>query len=330
MAKKKATSRKAAKKTTRKKSTRKTARKKVTRKATKKKTTKKAAKKKTTKKKVARKKTAKKATGKKTAKKSTKKKSPKKKTTKKATKRKTTRKAASKKSTSAPTKRKTAGKKAAAAPAPAVTKRAPARPKPPRRSPHVQPDIRVVPPPVVDVTPITGDAPLPPEPPAILAEPVTGYAETRVAPDVGDIAPDFDLPDQDNQIHTLSQYRGRKVVLYFYPKDDTPGCTTEACGFRDARSAIAERGAVVLGISPDPPSSHGRFAQKFGLNFPLLADEDHAVAEAYGVWVEKKMYGNVQMGVARTTFIIDTDGRIAHVFKKVRPEGHDQEVLDFL
>ena len=119
-------------------------------------------------------------------------------------------------------------------------------------------------------------------------------------------------------------------MLYFYPKDDTPGCTTEACGFRNALASFTDRNAVVLGVSPDSVGSHQRFAEKFGLTFPLLSDESHAVAEKYGVWVEKSMYGRTYWGVARTTFIIDVDGRIAHIIRNVRPEGHEQEVLNLL
>jgi len=160
--------------------------------------------------------------------------------------------------------------------------------------------------------------------PALDAELVTA------GPEAGDMAPDFALPDETGRIHRLSDYRGKRVVLYFYPKDDTPGCTTEACGFRNRLGEFSDRDAVVLGVSPDPPASHQRFAQKYGLTFPLLADEDHRVAQQYGVWVEKVRYGARSMGIARTTFIIDRDGRIAHVFRNVRPEGHEQQVLDRL
>ncbi len=152
----------------------------------------------------------------------------------------------------------------------------------------------------------------------------------RAGPEAGDMAPDFALPDETGRIHRLADYRGKRVVLYFYPKDDTPGCTTEACGFRNHLGEFTNRDAVVLGVSPDPPASHQRFAQKYGLTFPLLADVDHQVAQQYGVWVEKVRYGARSMGIARTTFIIDRDGRIAHVFRNVRPEGHEQQVLDRL
>jgi peroxiredoxin Q/BCP len=149
-------------------------------------------------------------------------------------------------------------------------------------------------------------------------------------PAVGALAPDFTLPDHAGTTHTLSQYRGKPVVLYFYPKDDTPGCTVEACSFRDALGSFADRDAVVLGVSPDSAASHQRFVQKYTLTFPLLADEGHRVAEQYGVWVEKSHGGTTSMGIARTTFIIDADGYVAHVFRNVRPEGHEQEVLSKL
>jgi peroxiredoxin Q/BCP len=138
------------------------------------------------------------------------------------------------------------------------------------------------------------------------------------------------LPDQTGQTHRLSGYRGQKLVLYFYPKDDTPGCTTEACGFRDRLGSFTDRSAVVLGVSPDSAESHRRFVDKYGLTFPLLADTGHAVAQRYGVWVAKSRPGTTSMGIARTTFLIGTDGRIAHIFRNVRPDGHEQEVLDRL
>ena len=143
----------------------------------------------------------------------------------------------------------------------------------------------------------------------------------------GSEAPDFTLPDQNGETVSLSGLRGRPVVLYFYPKADTPGCTVQACGVRDRRADYAEAGAVVLGVSPDPVSRVKRFDEKYGLDFPLLADEDHAVAEAYGTWVEKRNYGRTYMGVARTTFVIDADGRIAAVLEKVKPKKHDDDVL---
>lgn len=146
----------------------------------------------------------------------------------------------------------------------------------------------------------------------------------------GDRAPEFTLPSDGGRTVSLRELRGRTVVLYFYPKDDTPGCTTEACEFRDRWAEVQRSGAVVLGVSPDPVASHDRFKAKFALPFPLLADEDHAVAEAYGVWGEKTMFGRPYMGVHRTTFVIDAEGRIARVFEKVKPEGHAAQVLEAL
>ncbi len=143
----------------------------------------------------------------------------------------------------------------------------------------------------------------------------------------GSPAPPFALPSGDGDTVALSDLHGRQVVLYFYPKDDTPGCTTQACDLRDSWRAIQEAGAVVLGVSPDGSASHARFAQKFQLPFPLLADEDHAVAEAYGAWGEKSMYGRTYMGIIRSTVIIDGDGIVSHVFPRVRPKGHAAIVL---
>ena len=143
----------------------------------------------------------------------------------------------------------------------------------------------------------------------------------------GDVAPDFSLPSDGGDTIRLSDLRGRRVVLYFYPKDDTSGCTKEACGFRDSLPAFEERDAVVLGVSPDPVSSHRRFRDKFELNFPLLADEDHSVAEAYGAWGTKKMYGREYEGILRSTFVIGPDGRIEKVFRNVKPAEHAVEVL---
>jgi peroxiredoxin Q/BCP len=148
---------------------------------------------------------------------------------------------------------------------------------------------------------------------------------------VGKRAPKFSLPSSDGQAIDLSDFKGKKtVVLYFYPRADTPGCTKEACGFRDALAEYDKANVAVLGISPDPDTAVTKFAGKFHLNFPLLADADHSMAEQYGVWQEKSMYGKKYMGVARTTFVIDTDGKVRHVFEKVKPEGHDQEVLAWL
>jgi thioredoxin-dependent peroxiredoxin len=143
----------------------------------------------------------------------------------------------------------------------------------------------------------------------------------------GATAPDFTLSDQHGNPVKLSNLRGQTVVLYFYPKADTPGCTTQACGIRDRRADYERAGAVVLGISPDPVTPIANFDAKYGLGFPLLSDQDHAVAEAYGVWVEKARYGRKYWGVQRSTFIIDENGEIAHVIEKVKPETHDDEVL---
>ena len=143
-------------------------------------------------------------------------------------------------------------------------------------------------------------------------------------------APGFSLPADDGTTVTLAGLKGRAVVLYFYPKDDTTGCTKEACGFRDSWVDVQKAGAVVLGVSPDDVASHQKFKRKYTLPFPLLADTDHGVATAYGVWGEKSMYGKRYMGILRTTFIIDAQGRIARVFEKVKPEGHAAEVLTAL
>jgi peroxiredoxin Q/BCP len=143
-------------------------------------------------------------------------------------------------------------------------------------------------------------------------------------------APDFTLRSDSGEAVTLSSLRGAPVVLYFYPKDDTPGCTAQACGIRDAWSEFEERGAVVLGVSPDSASSHVRFKEKYGLPFTLLADEDHAVAEAYGVWVEKTFAGKRYMGVERSTFVIDAKGNVAKVLRSVKPDTHAEQVLDAL
>ena len=144
----------------------------------------------------------------------------------------------------------------------------------------------------------------------------------------GDKAPEFSLPADDGTEHSLSDYRGKRVILYFYPKDDTSGCTKQACELRDALPRIEDAGAVVLGVSPDPVSSHQKFRDKYELNFPLLADEDHEVCEAYGVWKEKSMYGRKFWGVERSTFIIDEEGFIAEVWRRVRPKGHADRVVE--
>ena len=143
-------------------------------------------------------------------------------------------------------------------------------------------------------------------------------------------APAFSLPSDGGKTVALKELKGKKVVLYFYPKDDTSGCTTEACEFRDNWKAVQKAGAVVLGVSPDPVASHARFRDKFDLPFPLLADLDHQVAEAYGAWGEKSMYGRKYFGILRTTFIIDRTGRIAQIYPKVKVEGHGRDVLEFV
>jgi len=147
---------------------------------------------------------------------------------------------------------------------------------------------------------------------------------------VGDIAPNFTLPDQDGRSHTLEDYRGRWVVLYFYPKDDTPGCTKEACNFRDEKGRLEELGAVVLGVSADDVESHGRFHSKYGLNFPLLSDSQKNMIRAYGAWGTKTMYGREYEGVLRCTYLIDPQGRVARVWDKVKPDAHALEVAEAL
>lgn len=146
----------------------------------------------------------------------------------------------------------------------------------------------------------------------------------------GDRAPDFTLPADDGSEVRLADFRGRKVLLYFYPKDDTSGCTAQACELRDDLPRFEALDVTVLGVSPDPVSSHARFRDKYDLNFPLLADEDHAVAEAYGVWQEKSMYGRTYMGIVRSTFLIDGEGRIEHAWRKVKAKGHSDLVRDYL
>ena len=146
----------------------------------------------------------------------------------------------------------------------------------------------------------------------------------------GDPAPDFRLPADDGRTYSLKDFRGRKVVLYFYPKDDTPGCTREACSFRDSLARVTSKGAVVLGVSKDDLDSHARFRKKYELTFPLLSDTDGMTLNAYGVWKEKSAYGKTFMGVERTTFIIDEKGRIAKVFLRVKVDGHVDEVLEAL
>jgi peroxiredoxin Q/BCP len=146
----------------------------------------------------------------------------------------------------------------------------------------------------------------------------------------GKKAPAFTLESDAGEKVKLSDLRGKNVVLYFYPKDDTPGCTTEACAFRDARAPLAKAGAVVLGVSPDPVDRHKKFKQKYELNFPLLADPDHAVAEKYGAWGEKTLYGKKSMGIIRSTFLIDKAGVVRKVWPRVKVDGHDEQVLTAL
>jgi len=146
----------------------------------------------------------------------------------------------------------------------------------------------------------------------------------------GQKAPDFTLPASGGQKVKLKDLRGSPVVLYFYPRDDTPGCTREACAFRDRSAELAKAGAKVFGVSPDDVASHEKFRDKFELNFPLLADEEHKVAEKYGAWREKNMYGKVSMGIQRSTFLIDAEGTVRKLWKKVSVDGHDQQVLDAL
>jgi len=148
--------------------------------------------------------------------------------------------------------------------------------------------------------------------------------------EIGKAAPTFSAEDQHGNLHHLENYRGKTVVLYFYPKDDTPGCTKEACGFRDLQADYAKKGVVILGVSPDDTASHRKFGEKFSLNFPLLADESKAIAEAYGVWVEKSMYGKQYMGVERSTFVIDGEGRLVQILRKVKAETHPAELLEVL
>ena len=146
----------------------------------------------------------------------------------------------------------------------------------------------------------------------------------------GSPAPEFSLLDENEQIHRLKEYRGRTVLLYFYPKDDTPGCTTEACNFRDDYSAYQEAGVVILGVSPDTSKKHTKFKAKYDLPFTLLADTDHQVCDLYGVWGPKKFMGRDYEGVHRTTFLIDPDGVVQKVFENVKPANHSEEILSIL
>jgi peroxiredoxin Q/BCP len=149
-------------------------------------------------------------------------------------------------------------------------------------------------------------------------------------PEAGDRAPDIQLPDESGTVHRLADQRGRWTIVYFYPTDDTPGCTVEACEFRDANDTIIERGADVWGISPQGAASKRAFREKFHLPFTLLADEGHAVADAWGAWLEKNNYGKKYWGTARTTYLVDPEGRIARAWHKVKPEGHAADVLNAL
>lgn len=147
---------------------------------------------------------------------------------------------------------------------------------------------------------------------------------------VGEKAPPFSLPTANGERISLDQLKGKKIVLYFYPKDDTPGCTKEACSFQENLDALKRKGAVVLGVSTDSINSHNKFSNKYGLSFPLLSDETKEVVKAYGVWKEKSMYGRNYMGIERTTIVIDGKGRIKHIFPKVQVNGHTEEVLAVL
>jgi len=144
---------------------------------------------------------------------------------------------------------------------------------------------------------------------------------------IGDMAPDFELQDQFNETHKLSDFRGKKLVLYFYPKDNTPGCTTEACSFRDNYQIFRQHGFEILGVSTDDSKSHAKFQEKYSLPFILLADTDHKVCDVYGVWQLKKTMGKEHYGIVRTTFILDENGKIIRIYEKVKPEQHAEEIL---
>jgi peroxiredoxin Q/BCP len=162
------------------------------------------------------------------------------------------------------------------------------------------------------------------------AKKATSASETSSLLPVGGKAPAFSLKNAAGKTVKLSDFKGKKVVLYFYPKDLTPGCTTEACGFRDDYSLLQQHGVEVIGVSADEVASHQKFVEKHSLPFPLLSDPDHTMIEKYGAWVEKSMYGKKYWGVARITYVIDEEGRIAHAFPKVKPDGHSQEILALL
>lgn len=146
----------------------------------------------------------------------------------------------------------------------------------------------------------------------------------------GQRAPDFTLSADDGRKVRLGDLKGKPVVLYFYPKDDTPGCTREACAFRDQQAKLKEFGAAVLGISPDSVESHAKFRDKYSLNFPLLSDPQHKIAEQYGAWREKNMYGKQSLGIQRSTYLIDAEGKVARLWKRVTVDGHDDQVLEAL
>ena len=148
--------------------------------------------------------------------------------------------------------------------------------------------------------------------------------------ETGTKAPDFSLPDQDGVMHSLSRYRGKKVILYFYPRDNTPGCTKQACGFRDLYPQFTEKGAIVLGVSKDSVASHKKFQEKYQLSFPILSDAELHVIQAYDVWKEKKLYGKVSMGVVRTTYLIDENGIISKAFGKVKAAQNPEQMLEEL
>ena len=147
---------------------------------------------------------------------------------------------------------------------------------------------------------------------------------------IGEKAPDFKLPSGNGQTMSLRDLKGKKIVLYFYPKDDTPGCTKEACSFEQSNSALKKKGAVVIGVSADNPDSHAKFAKKYGLSFPLLSDEKREIIKLYDVWKEKSLYGKKYFGIERTTFVIDENGIVRHIFNKVKVDGHTDEVLAVL